>query len=231
MAACTNRKNEFIDNTFDMLGRTLGASSLAFYSVDGDYNLYDFRCSGVPREFFRLYLCEMHKLDPLHVRRVASRPDRVVRMQDAPTYMEQGEIDEYKRFLRRYDFIENIDILFRSEGEIKAGLSVIWREKDRRPIETLHQLANDLQPFIEYALWTHVDMPKGDPMIKATKTFHLTPRESEVVKLLCFGRTNADIATCLGIGVSTVKTHLIRIFDKTGVETRAGVVARFSAFS
>lgn len=231
MARCTNRKNEFIDNTFEMLRRTLGASSLAFYSVDDESNLYDFRCSGLPREFFRLYLNEMNRIDPLHVRRVATRPDTVVRMHEAPDYMDQDEIDEYKRFLRHYDFVENIDILFRSEGEIKAGLSVIWKQKDNRSIDTTFQLACDLQPFIEYALWTHVEVVKSDPMAKATKTYHLTPRETEVAKLLCFGRTNADIATCLGIGVSTVKTHMIRIFEKTGVETRAGVVARFSAFS
>lgn len=227
----TTQKNEFVDNTFKMLGRTLGASSMAFYSVDNEYNLYDFRCMGVPRDFFRLYLAEMYLVDPLHVRRVAERPDRVVRMCEAPSYMEQKEIDEYVRFLRSYDFVENMDILFRFDGEIRAGLSLIWRESDRKPKDDVFRLACDLQPFIEYALWTHVDPPKGDPMDKATRVFHLTPRERDVVKLLCMGRTNADIADCLGIGVATIKTHLIKIFDKTGSETRSGLVAKLSALS
>ncbi|MDX3929803.1 MAG: LuxR C-terminal-related transcriptional regulator [Shinella sp.] len=230
MTQSVQHRNEFIDNTFELLGRTLNASCLSFYSVDNDHNLYDFRCAGVPRDFFRLYLCEMHRLDPLHVRRVAYRPDRVVRMQEAPDYMEQAEIDEYVRFLRRFEWVENIDLLFRHDGKIKAGLSVFWKKKDRCTFDQAFRLACDLQPFVEYTLWKHVEAPGTDPMVKATKTFHLTARESEVVKLLCAGRTNADIATCLGIGVSTVKTHLIRIFEKIGVETRAGVVARLSSY-
>ena len=55
--------------------------------------------------------------------------------------------------------------------------------------------------------------------------FGLTSREMDVVRLLCCGRTNREISECLNIGQATVKTHLIHIFEKLGVETRSAVVA------
>ena len=35
-----------------------------------------------------------------------------------------------------------------------------------------------------------------------------------MVELLCCGRTNREISECLNIGLATVKTHLIHIFEK-----------------
>jgi len=55
----------------------------------------------------------------------------------------------------------------------------------------------------------------------------LTPREVEVLGLVAEGRSNGDIARELFIGEATVKTHLLRIFDKLDVadRTRAVTVA------
>ena len=49
-----------------------------------------------------------------------------------------------------------------------------------------------------------------------------------MVELLCCGRANREISECLNIGLATVKTHLIHIFEKLGVETRSAVVALMS---
>jgi DNA-binding CsgD family transcriptional regulator len=48
----------------------------------------------------------------------------------------------------------------------------------------------------------------------------------EIVRLVCDGLTNAQIARCLNIGLATVKTHLLHIFEKLGVRTRAALVSR-----
>ena len=49
----------------------------------------------------------------------------------------------------------------------------------------------------------------------------LTPREADVLRRLALGRSNADIATDLGIGDETVKTHVSRLLSKLDVENRA----------
>jgi DNA-binding CsgD family transcriptional regulator len=40
------------------------------------------------------------------------------------------------------------------------------------------------------------------------------------------GKTNADIATILGISESTVKKQLLEVFAKLGVETRSAAALR-----
>ncbi|MDN8548179.1 response regulator transcription factor [Microbacterium sp. NM3R9] len=52
----------------------------------------------------------------------------------------------------------------------------------------------------------------------------LTPREVDVLRLVAAGHANKRIAVELGIGESTVKTHLLRIYEKLGVDTRTRAV-------
>lgn len=60
--------------------------------------------------------------------------------------------------------------------------------------------------------------------------FDLTPAEARVLNEVVGGRGNAAIASTLGIGEATVRTHLLRLFDKTGVHRRAELVALVSSF-
>ncbi|HMD05558.1 MAG TPA: response regulator transcription factor [Candidatus Binatus sp.] len=48
----------------------------------------------------------------------------------------------------------------------------------------------------------------------------LTPRESEIVRYVCSGMKNIEVAERLEITESTVKTHLNNIFQKLGVRDR-----------
>jgi DNA-binding NarL/FixJ family response regulator len=52
----------------------------------------------------------------------------------------------------------------------------------------------------------------------------LTPREAEVLKLIATGLSNAEIAETLVVSNATVKTHVNRIFYKTGARDRAQAV-------
>ena len=54
----------------------------------------------------------------------------------------------------------------------------------------------------------------------------LTPRVAEVLLWVAQGKTNADIATILGISEWTVKKHVLEIFEKLGVETRTAASLR-----
>ena len=54
----------------------------------------------------------------------------------------------------------------------------------------------------------------------------LTDRELEVLRLMAAGHSNTDIARALVVAVSTVKTHVNRIFGKLGATSRTQAVAR-----
>ncbi|AFR06034.1 MULTISPECIES: response regulator [Nocardiopsis] len=54
----------------------------------------------------------------------------------------------------------------------------------------------------------------------------LSPREVEVLRLAADGHTNAVIGRTLHISATTVKTHLMRIYEKLGVGDRTSAVTR-----
>jgi two-component system nitrate/nitrite response regulator NarL len=56
--------------------------------------------------------------------------------------------------------------------------------------------------------------------IQRKEASRLTPREKEVVRLICRGMKNKQIAENLHITPGTVKVHLMHIFEKTGLKDR-----------
>lgn len=52
----------------------------------------------------------------------------------------------------------------------------------------------------------------------------LTPAEARVFELVAAGRTSQQIAKELGIAASTLRTHLLRVFNKTGRHSRTQLV-------
>ena len=54
--------------------------------------------------------------------------------------------------------------------------------------------------------------------------YDLTPAESRILELACEGATREAIADALGIARSTVKTHLLHVFEKTGCSRQIDLV-------
>ncbi|QAY74810.1 response regulator transcription factor [Agromyces protaetiae] len=54
----------------------------------------------------------------------------------------------------------------------------------------------------------------------------LSPRETEVLRLVADGRSNPEIARHLHLGEATVKTHLAHVFEKLEVGDRTRAVTR-----
>lgn len=65
----------------------------------------------------------------------------------------------------------------------------------------------------------------GTPFIAPTEIvaalFDLTPAESRVFDCIVGGQTVAETAAALGVEQSTIKTHMLRVYDKTGVKRRS----------
>ena len=64
----------------------------------------------------------------------------------------------------------------------------------------------------------------GEPARLSDLHDELTPRELEVLKLIAAGLSNNEIADKLVLSNATVKTHINRIFYKTGARDRAQAV-------
>jgi DNA-binding CsgD family transcriptional regulator len=59
----------------------------------------------------------------------------------------------------------------------------------------------------------------------------LTLRESEVLRWLARGKSNAEIGAILGISAATVGKHLEHIYPKLGVENRTAAASFASEFT
>jgi len=62
--------------------------------------------------------------------------------------------------------------------------------------------------------------------LPARATHRLTPRETEVLRVLAIGKANKQLAPMLNISESTFKTYLRIIYEKLGVRTRVEAVRR-----
>jgi len=76
---------------------------------------------------------------------------------------------------------------------------------------------DDRQPTVQPSSSVHRPPSLGEP---------LTDRELEVLRRIAAGQSNTAIAQALVVAVSTVKTHINRIFGKLGVTSRTQAVAR-----
>jgi len=88
-----------------------------------------------------------------------------------------------------------------------------------------------LDPAVQQRLVTAVlehapHAPAGEPASHKQPDLpdELTPRELEVLKLVAAGLSNKEIADKLVLSNATVKTHINRIFYKTGARDRAQAV-------
>jgi DNA-binding CsgD family transcriptional regulator len=59
----------------------------------------------------------------------------------------------------------------------------------------------------------------------------LTSREARIALMIADGRAPIDAATELGISINTVRTHIAKIFEKTGVKSQQGLVKFISTLS
>src|SRR5512142_291175 len=78
-----------------------------------------------------------------------------------------------------------------------------------------------LDPAVQQRLLSAaVRAPAAAPDGSATADNDLTPREAEVLRLIAAGKSNREIARSLFVSEATVKTHVNRIFAKTGSRDR-----------
>jgi len=72
-----------------------------------------------------------------------------------------------------------------------------------------------------------MDEPQPAPeFLRNREASRLTPREKQIVALICRGMRNKQIAENLHITPGTVKVHLMHIFEKTGLKDRLALAVR-----
>jgi len=125
-------------------------------------------------------------------------------------YLGHMEPEGLRYGINLYMFDQGKDI-----GDIR-----IWRSRANENFgQRDKQILQLLQPYLQRSI------------VKQTQTgleiSCLTNREKEIVQLVSKGLTDREIASCLGIGFSTVRTHLNKSLEKLDCANRAELAARY----
>ena len=74
-----------------------------------------------------------------------------------------------------------------------------------------------------------LDVISARKSVSRLQEFQLTPREMTVVGFLLKGLTNKEIAQAINVTVQTAKEHIKHVMEKTGTNTRTGIVMAIAA--
>ena len=74
--------------------------------------------------------------------------------------------------------------------------------------------------YIRFGLDRQAAERKTELDLDSLSRYKISEREFEVIRLICEGCTNKEIAAQLGISVNTVNNHVANIFSKMGVRSR-----------
>ncbi len=210
-----------ISHMMEFAHRAFQATSVVFYWVNDKTEMVNLQSHTVSEEFLNRYSTEMANLDPLIVRKLAKTERKVARLHEEA--QDSSATAAYLEFLRAYNIVDNLEFVFWNDGAPFAGLGVL-RNIDDIPLDTMNMDVDAIQKYLEFTMLMHPHVRETRLRTTLTNRFKLTPREIEVVSLLCDGSSNYDISKAMQVGVATVKTHVINILNKLGVDNRSSVV-------
>jgi DNA-binding CsgD family transcriptional regulator/PAS domain-containing protein len=119
------------------------------------------------------------------------------------------------------------------DGPPCGATVAVKRGPGRRPLavyvlplsDPAGRLITALRPARAAVLIVDPERPAIGPLDGFASVYQLTDAEWQVLEHLAGGASPGEIARTLGVGVATVRTHLHRLFDKTGTRRQAELVA------
>lgn len=120
---------------------------------------------------------------------------------------------------------KDIQMIFEA---LKAGACgyLLKRSKESEILEAIAELRSGGAPMT-CEIARMLVRSFREPTQAKTEATDLSARENEILAQLAEGLTNKEIAAKLFIGVSTVRTHLLHIYEKLHVRSRTEAAAKF----
>ena len=205
-------------------GKSLAHSECAlFYWFDDSGRIGDWVASGLPQSFMDSYRNLYEDIDPLSPHEMLGQRTTVALFHDM--IMTKQRVDErWLGHLAQSNIADELEMVFWKDDMPVAGLG-LFRTGDE-PNYTSDMLDWEaIRSFFEQSIHSHHSVKQRalDRFLKLT--CNCSAREMDVIMMMLTGASNCEIAEALHIGLATVKTHVLSIFDKLGVSSRNAVIS------
>lgn len=203
----------------------LGADWATMHLFDADSEYIWLASQGAPWQFRSAYFAlGMPRFDPLKVAREQGYAGGVVGLEELAPHCKAGQIERYRGFLRSFDIADAAELVFVEDSRLIGGISLIWTRSSGQTLATRAGQVENIHRYIEINYRTAWRSTPVALKYRIMSKLGLTPREAEVVGLLCDGLTNRQIADALHASLSTIKCHLNHVFDKVDVPNRTALI-------
>ena len=129
-------------------------------------------------------------------------------------------------FMRRHQLIDALEVFLVSEVGIVVGCSLLRHVGHPEFSGEDMNKAHALKALGDLTLSKMFPGRLASLEMIATQFPALTPREAVIAQLVAVGLSNKQLSEELGISLATVKSHLLNIFRKLNVRSRAEWIAR-----
>ena len=198
------------------------AHSSVFFWVGPDAEWIEVQSANVCVSHVDAYLQSAGRRDPLNIKRLRDQGRRIAALRQEQK-LDPGAVDaDYAAYLCSIDVGDEIDLVFWREDRPFACLGLM-RTRQQPPFLLDGFDWDGLRNFIEATLhlhWRTRAMLVEDHLVRRVG---LKPRELDVVRHVVMGKDNSQISASLGITVGTVKTHVVSVLDKMGVDSRLAI--------
>jgi DNA-binding CsgD family transcriptional regulator len=213
-----------VEGLIQFAARLSNSQSAIFFWVGPDCEIVAPQSLNLRPDVLPRYAESMSERDPLHIRKLKEqRRELAVLSHDK---REGSAVDsEYEMYLRSIDIGDEVDLVFWRDAEPCACLSLM-RAPGRQPFSQDGFDWAALLAFMQSSLSLHWRVRSMNVQDLLIRRLGLNPRELEVVRYVLLGKSNSQLAEILGISIQTVKTHIVNILDKIGVDSRLGIACR-----
>jgi DNA-binding CsgD family transcriptional regulator len=217
---------DFTEDFLAAIRSILPLAGASCYAVDDQGNPIWHRLSGLPLAQLRDYRRRFYMTDPFHParhdrdRQTVVAADQAYRAIDPRPYLEG--------FLRGHGFCDEIELFFRDgSGRIVAGVGLFRDDRLGMFRAADFALLQRMMPLLELTVGERLNQAKPEMRWESsTLVKALTRRERQITALLIRGLSNKEISEQCEVSISTVKAHLVSIFEKTSAASRADLTAK-----
>lgn len=225
MPSAANTPDPLVRETLSFSRQYVGASGALFYWIDPQrQDMQVYGTQGVPAGFLERYALEMRPYDPMRVSRMLASGNRVGVLSHERWKQARLPMQHYQSYLSAFGVVDTIDLMLWGDDGAYGGLGLLKTRDDPDALLTPEKLEG-LQRLLESSFNRH---PHVHAVNRHSRLLHygLSHRETQAALLVREGASNRDIAVTMGVTLATVKTYMVRIFEKLQVDNRTELAAR-----